>query len=701
VYSHHRRRLLVILLCVAALGAAAYWLLPKQRINLVLVTLDTTRADHLGCYGHPHAATPVLDSLASSGVLFENTSAACPVTLPSHATMFTGMTPREHGIHHNGMGKLNARLPTLAEILQARGYETGAFVGAFVLNRKFGLNRGFQAYDDLTGAEFYENQIHRRRKGPLVVDAALAWLERHASRPFFCWVHLFDPHAPYRPRQELFGDRFVERPYDAGIAIADQQIGRIIDFIDRRGLRDRTLIVVVGDHGEGLGEHDEQEHGHMLYNSTLRVPLIVAHPTLCKAGHRVREEVSLVELLPMLQVCLGIHTNAKAADRGLTVALRGEDLPPRPCYAETDIPFLEHHWAPQRCLVTANWKYIRSPRRELYDLSQDPAELHNLAESDPERLLEMEELLANVEARLTPREADDVLLSAAERRSLASLGYLATSGGKENGPEQSALPDVKERLKYHEAVVRANHLLDENRPQEALHELQKVVETVPEYATARMFLGEAFAKTGKLDEARQVFQDLAESDPEKGETHVRLGWILGRQGRRDEALAELHKAMDLAPDTPEYCANLGSVFLELNCRDQAREMFQSAVQIDPACGNFEIAKLLESSGDIDGAIKHFKLTLTHDPNWIPLYTMTAVLLARQRRFDEALEFARRAVELSPEDADVHYNLGLMFADMRDYTRAVGPLEAALRRNPRHAKAAAQLNRVREKLNRRN
>jgi arylsulfatase A-like enzyme/Tfp pilus assembly protein PilF len=690
-----RRRTLAFAFSLALLGGAAFWFWPDRRINLVLITLDTTRADRIGCYGNLPSGTPALDSLASAGVLFENAYTACPVTLPSHATMFTGMTPREHGIHHNGMGKLNARLATLPELLRGRRYETGGFVGAFVLNRKFGLNRGFQTYDDSTGAEFADSQMHRRRGGQLVVDAALAWLEGRASRPFFCWVHLFDPHAPYRPRQELFGDRYADRPYDAGIAVADQQIGRILDFLDRRGLRDRTLIVVVGDHGEGLGEHTEREHGHMLYNSTLRVPLIVAHPALCQRGHRVREAVSLVELLPMLRECLGLDAVAKPAGRSLMGALRGADLPPRPCYAETDIPYLEHGWAPQRSLVSGSWKYIRSPRPELYDLSRDPAELNDLAESQPERRHEMEAALASVESGLTPRGAENVVVSAAERRALATLGYVASPAAKNNDPAQQALPDIKDRLKYHDAVVRASQLLDENRPQEALRELQKIIEAVPDYPLARMFLGEALARSGKLDEARQVFQELAESDPERGEAHVRLGWILGQQGRIDEALAELNKALDLAPETAEYRVNLGSIFLELGRHDEAREMFQSAVQIDPACGNFEIAKLLESAGDIDGALKHYKLTLKNDPNWVPLYTVIGVLLARQRKFDEALEYAVRAVESSPHDADAHYNLGLMYADQGHFEQAIGPLETALRLNPQHPKVAAQLKRIRE------
>jgi arylsulfatase A-like enzyme/Flp pilus assembly protein TadD len=691
------KTILGIAVGVALLAGAGFWFRPDRRLNLVLITLDTTRADHLGCYGYEGARTPVLDQLAARGVLFEQAYAACPVTLPSHATMFTGLTPREHGIHHNGMGALNTDVAALPEMLHSRAYETGGFVGAFVLTRKFGLNRGFQVYDDATGAEFADGQMQRRRGARLVVDAALAWLEERTSRPFFCWVHLFDPHAPYRPRQDLFGDEFIERPYDAGIACADQQIGRIIDFLDRHKLTDRTLIVVVGDHGEGLEEHAEHEHGHMLYNSTLRVPFIVAHSALCKPGHRVAEPVSLVELLRMLQDCVGLDAGARRNDRSLSAALQGEELPNRPCYMETDIPFLEHRWAPQRGIVNGNWKYIRSPRAELYDISQDAAELNNLAESEPERLLELEALLATTEADLTPRRADDVHLSPAERRSLASLGYVAGPGAEGTDPGHAVLPDIKDRLIYHDAVVEASRLLDENRPLEALTQLQKVVEAVPDYALARMFLGEALAKSGNLDEAGRVFEELVQKDPEYGEVHVRLGWVLGRQGKFDEALAELQRAFDLAPDTAEYRVNLGSTFMELNHRDEARQLFQSAVQLDPACGNFEIAKLLESAGDLEGAVKHYKLTLKSDPNWLPLHTIIAVLLARQGRYDEAIGHAFRAIEISPQDADVHYNLGLMYAEQGLFEQALGPLEVALRLNPQHPKAAAQRRRVRERL----
>ena len=700
--ASRRRQVVAVALCLALLGGVAGFVLwPRPRVNLLLITLDTTRADRIGCYGYAPAVTPILDQLAASGVLFENAFTACPVTLPSHCTMFTGLTPREHGVHHNGIGKLDSQVPTLAEMLRSRGYATGGFVGAFVLNRKFGLNRGFGDYDDSTGAEFANHQVHRRRGGQVVVDAALGWLERHAQRPFFCWVHLFDPHAPYRPREELFGPQFADRPYDAGVAFADLQIGRIIDYLDRHNLRGRTLIVVVGDHGEGLGDHDEREHGHMLYNSTLRVPLLVAHPSLCRPGHRAPEAVSLVDLLPTLQECLGLKQSRKPTGRSLAAALRGEALAPRPCYAETDIPFLEHRWAPQRSLVTEGWKYIRSPRPELYDLAHDPEELHNLADSQPERLHDMETALAELEAKLPPSRAEDVKLSPAEKRSLASLGYVASHHGDGNDPALQSLPDIKDRLKYHEAVEDASLLLDQNRPQEARARLEKIVADVPDYLPARMFLGEALVKSEKLDEARPIFQKLAEDDPDRGEVHARLGWVLGQLGRPDEAAVELQRAFDLAPDTAEYRINLASQFLELNRPDEARELFRTALQLDPACANFEIGKILAAGGDLDGAIKCYTQTLEADPNWVPVHAEIAVLLARQRRFDEAIAHARRAIESSPQNADLHYNLGFMYVEQGQFQDATGPLEEALRLNPHHSKAAGQLNRIRDKLEIRN
>ncbi len=698
IFGNHT---ILVFVAVVLLATGASWFFRSTpQCNLLLITLDTTRADHIGCFGNPTAVTPVIDQIARRGVLFKNAYAICPVTLPSHATMFTGLYPREHGIHHNGIGKLDAQIPTLAESLQSQGYDTGGFIGAFVLNRKFGLNRGFQEYDDATGGEIANGQFHRRRSGQFVVDAALEWLKKRTSRPFFCWVHLFDPHAPYRPREELFGSQFTDRPYDAGISVCDQQIGRIVNYLDTLPKNKPTIIVIVGDHGEGLGEHQEREHGHMLYNSTLRVPLIVAHPTECKPGISVTQTVSLVDLAPTLHQWLGGKWVGKFSGRSLGPLLKGDPLPARPCFAETDIPFLEHGWAPQRCLITEDWKYIRSPKPELYDLRQDPEELRNLAEDVPETTSQMDALMSELEEGQHDHRAQKAALSSSERRSLASLGYVGNVDAQdelEKKRNDGSLPDIKYRLKYHEAVEDASQLLDINRPDEAAKILHEVLADVPDYFPARIFLGEALAKSGKLDEAREIYQKLAESDSGRSEVHARLASVLGLLGKRDEALVELQRAVDLAGNSAEQRVALGIVALELNQQDKAVELFQSAIRIDPIMANFEMGRFFAVSGDQEGALSCYKTTLEHDPNWIPLYSEVVALLGRQRRFTEALGYARKAVMVNPNDADGHYNLGVVYAQLGKFEEALSELFEALKLNPQHPKAPRELKRVQAEI----
>lgn len=269
------------------LAGIAGWFWPRHRPSLLVVTLDTTRADRLGCYDSASARTPVLDELAASGVLCENAYSVAPMTLPAHASLFTGLYPPETGVVTNGRGRLSETNQTLAEILKRQGYDTAAFVGSFVLNARFGLDQGFRTYDDdLAGGEPELTGVLRRRSGEAVVDAAIRWLaeKRSRSQPFFCWVHLYDPHAPYLAHTELFGDEFHGRPYDAEIAYIDRQVGRLVDFLRSHRLEDDTLLVVVADHGEGLGDHGEETHSETLYNSILRVPLIFRQTGRLRSG---------------------------------------------------------------------------------------------------------------------------------------------------------------------------------------------------------------------------------------------------------------------------------------------------------------------------------------------------------------------------------------------------------------------------------
>ncbi|MBL8851835.1 MAG: sulfatase, partial [Planctomycetaceae bacterium] len=307
-----RRRLRLLywlggLLLIAGLVAGSWWMLAPRRPNLLLITLDTTRADRLGCYGYDGAKTPTLDALANSGARFSRAYATAPLTLPSHATMMTGLYTPEHGLRTNGKGRLHSEIPTLAESLQQAGYRTGGFVGAFVLDAEFGLNQGFDEYDaDLSQSRRTDDPLHRERPGNAVVDRALAWLGADANEPFFCWVHLYDPHFVYQSHAAEFGDEFEQRPYDGELAFVDQQVQRLTGFLTSNEIAEDTLVIIVGDHGEGLGDHQEMMHGYMLYNSTLHVPWIVSWPGRIPSDVVVDEPVSLVDLMPTTLDCLGV-----------------------------------------------------------------------------------------------------------------------------------------------------------------------------------------------------------------------------------------------------------------------------------------------------------------------------------------------------------------------------------------------------------
>ena len=389
--SMNRRRLAGALwsagLALIALGG---WRLGRDllgwgRPNVLLITLDTTRADRLGCYGYAGARTPALDRLAARGVLFEQAVCSAPLTLPSHATILTGLLPPEHGLRLNSVGALPAGVPTLATELRRRGYRTAAFVAATVLAAKFGLDRGFQVYDDNIPPEARRGggeggQAYR--SGESVADAAIRWLQQPSRAPFFCWVHFYDPHWPYHAHTDRFGAQFADRPYDAEIAYLDAQVQRLLDALTQTGVGPRTLIVAVGDHGETLAGEPHAEprphHGLMLYRGTMRVPLILCGAGVRRHGRRVGALVETADVFPTVLACCGARAPARSSGRDLRPWLRGRSAAPRACYGESELP-ASYGWSGQRSLTTEEWKYIRSPVPELYDLVADPNETNNLA----------------------------------------------------------------------------------------------------------------------------------------------------------------------------------------------------------------------------------------------------------------------------------------------------------------------------------
>lgn len=568
------------LLSLIFAGGVVWYVRSPRKLNVLLITLDTTRADRLGCYGYSLAKTPVLDRLAKQGVLFERAYAPVPLTLPSHASMLTGLYPPEHGLRNNGQTALPQGLPTLATELQAAGYETAAFVAAFVLDHKFGLQRGFQTYnDDLSTADPGLDGHHQYRDGSLVVGSAIRWLLPRSRKPFFCWVHLFDPHYPYLAHEDQYGAEFKDRPYDAELTYVDEQIDRLISTLRESGALEHTVIVVVGDHGESLGEHGELSHSMTVYDATLRVPLLVVSPGENQAGHRVAEPVSLVDLTPTLLDRLGRRPLTQASGRSLRAALRGEPLAPLPCYAETDEPYNAGHWSPLRALITVQWKYIRSPKAELYDLVADPRELRNLATESPDQLQKLDRELSEWEERMNQRLAGNVALTDQERRVLTSLGY-ASYGGT-SGEKERPLRDVKDMLPFYYKLNDAVAMMDAGRYDLAEPVLREVLAADADYFAAHGELGRCLLKQKKFSEAVTSFKRAMQLDPGAERIQSMLGATLLLQKDYPAAVDALELAIRLNPDMYQNYYNLGMALEKLGRPQEAIKHYQDCLERAP------------------------------------------------------------------------------------------------------------------------
>jgi len=587
------RTLAIWLVSVAVVLAAAGWFVLRgpgrfrsadlgalvsagdaEGYNLLLVTLDTVRADRLGCYGDGQAETPHIDSLCNSGIMFSDAVASAPITLPSHATIMTGLSPASHGVRDNGIYRLGDEHSTLAERLRSHGYETAAFIGCFVLDERFGLDQGFDLYDFEVTPEGYRPGMldFNERSARSVTDAALSWLDERDSAgttsPFFAWVHYFDPHLPYSsPLQAL--TRFASRPYDAEIAYVDQQFGRLLSELERTDQLDDTLIIVVSDHGEALGEHGEPTHGMLLYRSTVRVPFIISCPSLFDGAHRAGDQVvGLVDVRATVEELLGVA----AGEVGDGVSLLRTDIPAdRTIYIETEMPLNMAGWSPLYGLRSHERKFIQAPVPELYDLTADPDESRNLYSPDSGEARDLTQQLSAI-IETADGGADGRELSDEERERLAALGYVQATAA----PRSGSLPDPKAMMPVHNDALRAERLYGEQRFEEAAALAADVLERSSECTQAIRVLSFSYLRLGRADEAvdllrmsvrrcpdvflvRSLIQalimggqyaeaedalELYESlDPRDGRVHLLRGDIRAREGRHADAMAEYERAV--------------------------------------------------------------------------------------------------------------------------------------------------------------
>ena len=696
-------------LIVLAVIGAVYWQRRAPRPNIILVTFDTTRADRLGAYGYQHGLTDAFDKFAQQGVVFEQAYAPGPITLPSHTTMLTGLYPPEHGLRVNGSGKLPREIPFLPEILKQHGYETSAFIAAPVLDSQYGLDRGFDIYDD----EFSDTAASHgepRRDGKDIVDSALHWLEQRTDNPFFCWIHLYDAHGPYDPRVAVYQDRFESNPYDAGVAWEVQQFGRVTGYLKEHNLQSKTMIIVAGDHGEGLGDHLEDEHGMLVYNTTLRVPFVFVGPEQhCQAGTRISSNVSLVDLMPTLLNVLQIPEPSHLSGRSLLPALKGQSIESRDCYAEAESPFVLNGWSPLQTVISDRWKYIQSTRPELYDLKTDPGELSDLAGTASEECNRLQERLIALQAAFQEVRAEKVNLSEQDLENLRTLGYV---GGAKNEPDTDLrpnnLPDIKDFLPFLAKYEKAKHLVLETKSEgsgtgmsEAIVLLKEIVQATTDFPMADALLGDCLAQTGQQPEAEQTYRSLLSRRPDFFKVRFNLGKLLNETGRFREATAELRQYLHENPNSSTAHFELAVALTQLSEFEEAIRSCREAIRISPefSMATLQLGRLfLQLNRPVD-AQSAFENGLTHDPRSVDLRAHLMMVFAQTGQNKKAIQQGQEIIEIDPNAFDARFNLGLLLMAERQFADGHAQLLEARKLRPDDPRLPPQIQRAEAALKR--
>jgi arylsulfatase A-like enzyme/tetratricopeptide (TPR) repeat protein len=631
--------------------------------NLLLVTIDTLRADHVGAYGDVDAQTPVLDRLAAEGTRFTTAISAAPLTLPSHASILTGLYPPRHGARYNGFSRLRKSYDTLAERLRDAGYATGAVIGSYVLAGKYGLDQGFDHYDDDTRSRGNP----AKRTATEVSDGALAWLAG-ARKPFFLWVHYFDPHKVYAP-PEPFATTFAGRPYDGEIAYVDSELGRLLDALVGRGEFDETLIAVTADHGESLGEHNELTHSYTLYDAVLAVPLIFRGPGV-PAGRVVEGVVSTVDVAPTVSALLDLAPFGESD--GVDLSPLWSDSSPRPnrlAFAETLATRLEHGWSPLYAVRTRRHHYVRAPRPELYDVVSDPGQVTNRIET--ESAMPTAGVLDAEITRILSDEVPPTKVSVDNETldQLRSLGYLLPD---REIPDTGVDPKdglVALRTLDFEAGDAAFAAGDFVRA-EAI--FSRVVERLPGSPYAHAMLALCYLRTGRAPKAIPHLEAALRISPELGDHYMALlGDARLLMGDLDAALAAYDKAARLNPENPT--AQIGLMLRALRggsiAEAEAHAVRARQITLDRGgAAHLNIGRNWERLGELQRALASFERALTLDPDSPLAHLNLAILLARLGRSDEIALHLEAAGPLR-DDPSARNRLGVAYASAGSVDRA--------------------------------
>jgi arylsulfatase A-like enzyme/predicted Zn-dependent protease len=668
----HRWLLTAVAVCTAT---AVFLLLPRRarfdrlrgskEYSVVLITMDTTRADRLGCYGFPNVETPTIDLFARRGIRFERCFSTTPLTLPAHTSIMTGTVPAFHGVRDNGGFIVPSGIETLAKVFKARGYATGAFVAAYVLDSKWGLNLGFDTYYDRFDLSRFETISlgEVQRPGNEVIDQVLPWLEKNKGGKSFTWVHLYDPHTPYEPPPP-YDKLYPDHPYLGEIAFTDAQIGRLWSYLEGSGLTDNLFLVLAGDHGESLGEHGEGAHGFFVYQAALHVPLIFVTPFPKLQGVVSPGVVSLVDIMPTLCEMTGVPIPPQVQGKSLVPAFFDpRRTPAEYAYSETYYPRYHYGWSELRAVQDGRYKLILAPVPELYDIARDPGEEKNLVYLEKRAYGEMRAAADRFVARASQNayELDVSKVDEETREKLAALGYI----GSFQDPSRLKglkLADPKDKIGIFNDLSRAREMGLEGKAEDAIRMLQGIIADDPKISDAHFALGNIYLRTRKFNDAISAFKKALELKPDDSFAVINVAGAYQSMGRFDEAEQFVLDYLKAGFRDSQLLYLLGNMnFLRKNY-DKAIGYFEQCLGENPRSTSAHngLAAIYITRDDLAKAEEHLRAAMALNPRLQSLRYNQAQLLEKQNRFPEAADYYLQEIQDSPKSYKALFNLSRVY-----------------------------------------
>lgn len=651
--------------------------------NVLLISIDTLRADHIGCYSNNNNQTPIINKYCFQGIQFLYAFAHNTVTLPCHINILTGTLPLYHNIHDNIGFRLNKSGITLAEYLKKFGYKTAAFVGAFPLDSRFGLDKGFDLYDDNYGEKSAPGIFYfTERPADKVVSSAINWLKNNLSQKWFIFLHLFDPHQPYNP-PSTFKEKFKDDLYSGEVAFADHSLKALFDYLKNNKLEENTLIIITADHGEGLGEHEENTHGYFAYNSTLNIPLIIYNPIIFKQHKTITTYVSHIDIFPTMCEILNLPKPSHLQGQSLLNFISNNKNNNHPIYFESLSAYYNRNWAPLKGFIANNLKFIDSPIPELYNFADDFNEIKNIYNKDKHSYLKtkLDSLIKNYSSNSL--QDTRVPLDKQSLEALRSLGYVGSTTNIYKQKEFTPADDLKTLLPLHKSLMDSLKLFDEGKANHAVKELEKIIAKRKDFTTAYAFLANVLHEMGDLKKAINTLKEGIKYSPNNYELHSKLGIYYVEFNKPEYAIKEINKAIALINFDPEIWNYLGIAFWKLGEYEKAEESYKKALELDQnyAGALNNMGSLYLSTKQLKLAEQYFQKALLYDQNLASAYNGLGIIYQIKGKKEIAINYWRRALEKEPNHLLALYNLAYALATSDNKNEALAYLEKYIQISP--------------------